>query len=226
MRKILLVEDDLVLGEMLSQRLSEEYELKWARTLIDSKNHLEKDGPFDLLILDVGLPDGQGFDLMDFPFKVRPPVIFLTARSDAESRLKGYELGAEEFIPKPFHLKELLLRLEHVLEAHTKEGQLDLAEVYIDFTQLSVRHKSGQVEYPPMTDLKVLKFLVDAAPRPVSRDDIIDHVWGMDKNPSHRTIDNTIVRIKKLLGPQDEDRVRSVRGVGYQWVSDTERKES
>src|SRR4051794_23414513 len=104
MTKILLVEDDSSLGATLRDRLAKDgYTVVWTSTLRDSLAEGAKQ-PFDLYIFDVGLPDGTGFELArQMPPK---PLIFLTAQSDAESRLTGYDLGAEEYIPKPFHLRE------------------------------------------------------------------------------------------------------------------------
>ncbi len=218
MRKILLIEDDLSLGETLFDRLQRDYEVSWAKTTTEAWSLFSAQKDYDLLILDVGLPDGNGFDLAT-KIKQTSAVlfIFLTAQADAESRLKGFELGAEEFIPKPFHLKELLIRVRHVLDAHVPLREIELSECFINFTDMSVRKKSGSIEYPPVTDMKILQLLIDKAPRILSRDEIMNEVWGVDKNPSHRTIDNTIVRLRQLLGAHGDQHIRSVRGVGYQW---------
>lgn len=218
MRKILLVEDDLSLGETLQERLKKEYDVEWGRSLQEAWSLFTSKKDFDLVILDVGLPDGNGFELAN---KIKESsnvlFIFLTAQADAESRLKGFELGAVEYIPKPFHLKELLIRVHHVLEAHVPVRELELRDCFINFTDMSVRQKTGAIEYPPVTDMKILQLLIDKAPRVLSRDEIMNEIWGVDKNPSHRTIDNIIVRLRQLLGAHGEQYIRSVRGVGYQW---------
>jgi DNA-binding response OmpR family regulator len=216
MRKILLVEDDLSLGETLTERLKKDYEVSWGRSFQEAWSLFSTDKDFDLVILDVGLPDGNGFELAA-KIKESSSVVFLflTAQADAESRLTGFELGAEEYIPKPFHLKELLIRVRHVLDAHVPVREMELPECFINFTDMSVRRKSGGTEYPPVTDMKILQLLIDKAPRVLSRDEIMNEIWGEDKNPSHRTIDNIIVRLRQLIG--GEQYIRSVRGVGYQW---------
>jgi len=222
MRKILLVEDDVSLGETLKERLSKEYEVFWAQTYHSAKDILGSEPNLDLVILDVGLPDGTGFDVAEFirAQSLHPLFIFLTAQADAEARLKGFELGAEEFIPKPFHLKELLIRVKHVLELHAPQSEIQVEDTVINFTTMSVKKAHGPIEYPPLTDLKILQLLIERAPRVVSRDEIINEVWGPDKNPSHRTIDNTIVRLRQLFGENGENYIRSVRGVGYQWFKE------
>lgn len=222
MRKILLVEDDVSLGETLKERLSKEYHVFWAQTVQAAKETLTAEANLDLVILDLGLPDGTGFDVAEYieTQNLHPLFIFLTAQADAEARLKGFELGAEEFIPKPFHLKELLIRVKHVLDLHAPQAEIQVEGTVINFTTMSVKKANGPIEYPPLTDLKILQLLIDRAPRVVSRDEIINEVWGLDKNPSHRTIDNTIVRLRQLIGENGEAYIRSVRGVGYQWFKE------
>lgn len=221
MRKLLLVEDDASLGSTLLERLQKDYEVSWAQSLAEAWMTFSKARDFDLIILDVGLPDGNGFELAEKIKKVSPALfIFLTAQADAESRLRGFEIGAEEYIPKPFHLKELLIRVKHVLDAHAPAKELVLESCTVNFSTMSVQKKSGQIEYPPVTDIKILQLLVEKSPRVLSRDDIMNEIWGVDKNPSHRTIDNIIVRLRHLLGDEGEKHIRSVRGVGYQWATE------
>ncbi len=225
-RTILLVEDDLSLGATLSDRLRREFEVVWCRNMLESLRTLQSDQAFDLAILDVGLPDGSGFDLavqIQEKYKGAPKLfIFLTAQADAESRLKGFELGAQEFVPKPFHLKELLIRVHHVLDTHQGSQVIQLDHCQIDLETMTIKDITGKIEYPPLTDMKVLRLLIDRSPRTVSRDEIIDFVWGQDKMPSHRSIDNVIVRLRQLL--KNEDVIRSVRGVGYCWINELVKK--
>lgn len=221
MRKILLVEDDISLGETLTERLKKEYDVAWGKSLAEAWSLFTKNKDFDLVILDVGLPDGTGFDLAAKIKQVSPALfLFLTAQADAESRLRGFELGAEEYIPKPFHLKELLIRVKHVLDAHAPAREIELETCIVNFTTMSVQKKSGPIEYPPVTDMKILQLLIEKSPRVLSRDEIMNEIWGVDKNPSHRTIDNIMVRLRQLLGEDGEKNIRSVRGVGYQWSTE------
>lgn len=224
MRKILLVEDDLSLGETLNERLKKDYDVSWAKSFGEAWTLFSKDKNHELAILDVGLPDGNGFDLAQKLKSAAAPnallFLFLTAQADAESRLRGFELGAEEYIPKPFHLKELLLRVKHVLEAHVPNREIKIKECTINFSNMSVKKKSGAIEYPAVTDMRILQLLIEKSPRVLSRDEIMNEVWGVDKNPSHRTIDNIIVRLRQLFGESGEKYIRSVRGVGYQWSGD------
>ncbi len=219
MKRILIVEDDLTLGETLKERLEVDFEVSWAQTQMSAiKKIAELD--FDLVILDIGLPDGDGFQVAKTVNKSKSHILFLTAQSDAESRLQGYEIGAEEFIPKPFHLKELMIRIQHVLTDHTsKPNRLNLNGIEIDFNQMSVRKRDGTIEYPAQSDLKIIEFLIKKSPQPVTRDELMDFVWGQDKNINIRSIDNAIVRIKKFLDLNNDDVIRNVRGIGYQWTT-------
>ncbi len=219
MKKVLLVEDDLGLGQTLSERLSRDYDITWCKTYNEAWTYFVQNSQhIDLAVLDVGLPDGNGFDLgKKIKTHYNTPILFLTAQSDAENRLQGYEIGAEDFIPKPFHLKELLLRLNHVLKEHTTLKEYQLESVTVNFNDMSIKSNSGKLDYPPVSDMKVLKLLIEKSPDILSRDEIINEIWGQDKMISHRTIDNTIVRLRQLL---EGDYIRSVRGTGYQWLTE------
>lgn len=215
MKRLLLVEDDPTLGVTLKERLSGEgYSVRWASDARQARDALGADA-WDLVIFDVGLPDGSGFELAA-EWKNKTPFLFVTALSDAEHRLKGFELGAEEYIPKPFHLKELLLRVRHVLENHARRRVLNVQGTEIDFEAMTVRDRDGKVQRPAAKDFQVLAFLIERAPKVVSRDDILDAVWSSDHLGNQRTVDNAIVRLRGLFPGMDL--IRSVRGVGYQWV--------
>lgn len=217
MIRILILEDDLSLGATLSQRLQKDYQVTWAKSCNEARK-LITESQYDLAILDVGLPDGNGFEVANELKKSSPTLfIFLTAQADAETRLNGFEIGAEEFIPKPFHLKELLIRVKHVLDAHAPQKEFELDDCVISFANMSVKQKDGKIAYPAVTDMKVLQLLIDQSPKAVSRDEIINHVWGIDKELSHRTIDNTIVRLRQIISDKGEKYIRSVRGIGYSW---------
>jgi DNA-binding response OmpR family regulator len=219
-RRVLLLEDDGVLGQTLSERLGKsKMRVRWVQTVAAARSEIAND-VFDLWIFDIGLPDGSGMDfLAEIKSRVREtPVIFVTAQGDAETRLRGYELGAEEFIPKPFHLRELLMRIEHVMEKHLPPRRRVVEDVEIDFDQQRVRTPHGEADLPTR-DLRVLRYLMEQSPRVVSRDEILDKVWGVDKFPSTRTIDNVVVRLRQALGERAGNRIESVRGAGYRWIS-------
>lgn len=213
MTKILLVEDDASLGATLKERLVKEgYGVVWANSRSEAKAASDQDA-FDLYILDVGLPDGTGFELAkELPVK---PFIFLTAQGDAESRLQGYDLGAEEYIPKPFHLRELLMRIRHVMDNHMPQNFLRIGDIEVNFESLTFL-RGGKAEAIPVKDLMLLKLLIEVSPKVVSRDEALNLLWGEDKYPSNRTVDNSVLRLRTSLGAHSGC-IESVRGVGYRW---------
>lgn len=215
--KLLLVEDDDSLGATLKERLEKEnYVVDWEKTFSSAKMKLES-VLYDLVLLDVGLPDGNGFDLAKL---TRSPFLFMTAMNTAENRLDAYEMGAQEFIPKPFHLRELLIRVQHVLDAHPVLHVLQFDGFSIDMDQMKVFvvDASGEQKQEVLQsrDYQLLKLLIEEAHKVHSRDEILDRIWGEDKFPSNRTVDNAIVRLRQIVG--NAEAIRSVRGVGYQWA--------
>jgi two-component system phosphate regulon response regulator PhoB len=220
MKKILLVEDDVSLGESLSERLSKDYEIQWVQSAQEAIR-AAKNCDIDISILDIGLPDGSGLDVAKFiRVNTNSAFVFLTAQADAATRLQGFEIGADEFIPKPFHLRELLLRLKHVEENHTKTLVKKLAFTVIDFEKSLVIKNDKSETRLTHTEMKVLKLLLKNKNKVVSRDQIMDSVWGEGSELSHRTIDNMIVRIRSALSDADADKVKSVRGIGYQYLEE------
>lgn len=218
MTKILLVEDDWSLGATLRDRLQKEgYEVVWTRSASAAKEAAGASA-FDLYLFDVGLPDGNGFELA--PTLPPKPFIFLTAQGDAESRLKGYDLGAEEFIPKPFHLRELLMRIRHVLDNHMPAPVLQIGDVKVNFDSFEF-FRGGNKENVSVRDVMLLKLLVNKSPTPVTRDEALSCIRGDDKFPTNRTVDNAILRLRAALGEQGSH-IESIRGVGYRWRKDNE----
>lgn len=234
MTRILLIEDDQSLGATLSERLGRECtQVRWARTITEAETFLAKE-KFSLLIVDLMLPDGSGFDLVERLRKTnQTAVIFLTAMAGPEYRLKGYELGACEYIPKPFHLKELLLLVKRHLPdciANTPDNLRSqklyrIAGLTVDYEAMSVSlelSEAGEsqviVEYPAPNDFRLIKLLIEAAPRVLDRAEILSEIWRGEEHSNARTVDNAVVRLRQLLKPQYADHIRSVRGVGYQWL--------
>jgi len=216
---VLLLEDDNSLGATLKSRLDKEgLPTTWVNTIELAKTEIEKSN-FSLIILDVGLPDGSGFEFSKLVRKNNDcPFIFVTAQNSAEDRLAGYELGAVEYIPKPFHLKEFLIRVKNVLQNHGQD-KIDLpGGAYIDF--MSHLIFDGQIEAKMSAkEATVLKILTKNSPNVVSRDQLLNEAWGEDQFPSHRTVDNIIVQLRSSLGNQAH-LIKSVRGVGYLFKND------
>ncbi len=219
MTKILLVEDDESLGQTLLEQLQiEGYQVIWSSTCDQARKHIHQ-GQFDICILDVTLPDGSGFDLAkELKQTSQTPFLFLTAMSEAENRLLGFELGADEFIPKPFHLKELFLRLKHIIKDHRPTGFIvSVGDKKIDFQAMRILDRDGQALSVGARDFQVLQLLYTQSPKVLSRDEILNQVWGEEKFPTDRSVDNSILRLRQALGDEKGELIRSVRRVGYQW---------
>ena len=223
MTRVLLVEEDASLGRTLAERLErEQVSVKWVRSVGEAKAEIAA-GAWQLAIVDVTLPDGSGFGLArQIRKETATPVMFMTALNSAESRLEGFEIGAEEYLPKPFHLKEFIIRVRLLLARQRPPDPLRVGRLVLDFDAMSVESPETGKVFLQVRDSRVLKLLVDSAPRVVNRSEILDRVWGEDHFPTPRAVDNAIVRLRQALGDTDAQLIRSVRGVGYQWAGASE----
>lgn len=220
MSRILLVEDDSSLGATLSERLSDEgHMLHWARSRAEASSILARN-TIDLCLLDIGLPDGSGLSIArEVKSKGGTAVIFLTAMNSAEYRLEGFEIGADDYVPKPFHFKELKLRIERVLEKYSSNQILCSAAISLDLARRIVVLPDKSEVTPASRDFDLLRLLIESTPRVISRDEIYRRLWSRDdERNSLRTIDNVILRLRTMLKKGGVEPIRSVRGVGYQWV--------
>lgn len=224
---ILVVEDETNVGRTLTERLTAEgYRVTWARTAAEAQA-ADSQEPAALALLDVGLPDESGFDLAAGLRRRHPQtaIVFVTAFGTPEDRIRGLELGAEDYVVKPFHFKELLLRIQNALRRatllsqsdsrfdrplHVGRARIDLQrmEVQIDGRTVNLTHK----------ECAVLTLLLEKQGAVLARDEILDRAWAPDEFPTPRTVDNFIVRLRRLIEPGDGEPqvIRSVRGVGYQ----------
>lgn len=219
MSALLLVEDDENLGNTLSERLGKEgYTVKWAKTRSAAEAHLKAER-FDLCLLDIGLPDGSGLDLArEIKLERNTPIVFLTAANSADHRLEGYELGAEEFIPKPFFIKELLLRIKRVLQRSQQAPCVKYGKLEINWEKMSLAFTDGSEEFPASKDFMLLALLVKSSPKVLTREQIVRELWSDETTANLRSIDNAVARIRQLLRRGEADFIRSVRGLGYQWL--------
>jgi DNA-binding response OmpR family regulator len=216
--RVLLVEDDESLGRTLESRLVKDaIEVSWVRRVHEAERALDTER-WDLVIIDVKLPDGSGFGLARrIKRSSLTPVMFMTALNSAENRLEGFEIGADEYLPKPFHLKEFILRVRHVLATQRVAELVEVDGRRIDLAALSVTASDGTMSHLQVRDGRLLRILIAAAPAVVDRAELTDRVWGHETEPSPRAVDNAIVRLRQALHDTDGRLIRSVRGVGYQW---------
>lgn len=222
MASLLLVEDDVNLSTMLRERLGEEgYSISLATSGKEARSFF-LDRNFDLVILDVGLPDESGFSIARaFRENSNVPIIFLTAMNSAEYRLEGYEIGAEEYIPKPFHLRELLLKIERVLDRHKVTSVVKTGNLTLDLNRRTITFNDDSLFELSQRECEILKYLIEAAPKSISREDLHKKIAGDDSSVSNlRSIDNTIVKLRGILKDKESGSIRSVRGIGYLWENE------
>ncbi len=222
-RRLLVVEDEPNIGQTLVERLVRAgHEVVWSRSVAAARDELSRQR-FDLALLDIGLGDGSGLSLAEI-VRARFPgtaIIFLTAMGDPAHRIKGLEIGAEDYVVKPFHFQELLLRIENGLRrARFCESGLD--RVRVGRAQVSFQNHEATVDGETtrlgQRETALLKLLVERRGAVVSRDFILDEVWSRDEYPTPRTVDNFILKLRRLVEvkPDEPTVIRSVRGVGYQ----------
>ena len=226
LKKILLVEDEENIRETVKLNLElEGYEVV---TTDDGKQALKhtREQHFDLLILDVMLPEVDGFQICE---QVRltnreVPIIFLTAKDTAQDRITGLRKGADDYLTKPFNLEELLLRVEKLIQRTSKAPEVS-PDVYsfgdntVNFATFEATGNSGDFTLTKK-EAMLLKLLIDRKGEVVSRQQILQSVWGYDVYPSTRTIDNFILSFRKYFErqPREPEFFLSVRGVGYKFV--------
>ena len=182
---------------------------------------------FDLLILDIMLPIMNGFDVCRKlrENRVTTPIIMLTARGQEIDRVLGLELGADDYVTKPFSPRELLARIKAILrrvnQTRQAEDMVIFGNVEIDFKKYEIR-RNGNPVYLTSLEFSLLKFLIDNSDRVLSRNDILDGVWGDDVYVFDRTVDTHIGHLRKKIedNPDNPKHIVSVRGVGYRFCSE------
>jgi two-component system alkaline phosphatase synthesis response regulator PhoP len=224
--RILVVEDERNVAETLIERLaSAGFTVTHAASAARARLALSAEPPH-LVLLDVGLPDGNGFALAGEIRSLAPraAIIFLTAHGNPEDRVRGLELGADDYLTKPFHFRELLLRIQNCLKRAQEladlpgdmQGELQIGRARVNFERFAAE-VDGQ--WQPLThkECAVLRLLASRVGKAVSRDEILDRAWSADEFPTSRTVDNFIVRLRKLVERDagDPQIIRSIRGVGY-----------
>jgi len=235
--RLLVVEDEPALANVLIDNLEAEgFGVDWARDGLEGERGWlgGSEGPPDLVVLDVMLPKLDGFTLCE---RMRErgdetPVLFLSARGQAQDRVRGLQAGADDYLAKPFHLPEFLLRVRAMLRRRGWKG--DAAARYafagnvVDFRAWSVETSDGRREALGERELGILRLLTSRAGEVVPRDDILDEVWGDDAFPSSRTVDNVVLRLRRLLEPDPARpvHIHTVWGVGYRFTPDPETEAS
>jgi len=231
--RILVVDDEAHLAAGIRENLEAEgYRTEVAH---DGRAGLEKvaEQHFDLIVLDVMMPNMDGIELCAQMRRqgLSTPVLFLTVKGDAEDRVRGFEAGGDDYLTKPFHLKELLLRVAAILRRsswyQTNGAPLTFGGNRIDFQTYEAHAWDGTEHALTHKEAMILKALAERAGHIVTREEILDRVWGYEVFPSTRTIDNFIVRLRKRFERNAEApaHFHTVRGVGYRFTPEPQAAE-
>lgn len=226
-RRVLVVEDDPAIRRGVVDALRfQGYQALEATTFKEALASATRDS-FDLLLLDLVLPGGDGLEVLAEARKARPtlPVIVLTARGQEEDRIRGLRLGADDYVVKPFSVKELLARVEAVLR-RSAERPLDVEEIRFeggvaDLRKCELRFEDGAIEQLSEREIELLRYLSLNRERVVSRDELLQRVWRLPASLSRtRTVDMHVARLRdKLRDSADEPRILlTVRGKGYRFA--------
>lgn len=237
--RILVVEDEAHIAAGLKLNLElEGYAVEVARTVRETAAHLVQSNSFDLIILDVMLPDGDGFSLCR---KLREagdytPVIMLTARNRAEDRVRGLNTGADDYLAKPFELAELLARVRSALRRRTWESRdagSESSRGILKFGQANINfdtHEATAFNKPvrlTQLELDLLYYFSRHPNRVLTREGLLEEVWKLRNAPNTRSVDNFIVRLRKYFEPAPDKPIYFVshRGAGYKFVPEGKAEE-
>ena len=228
--KILVIEDEPDIRKTIEYNLTREgFNVTSVGSLADARTNLEST-IFSLIVLDLMLPDGSGLDLCrEVKSDTRLsniPIVILTAKDDEVDKVVGFELGADDYVTKPFSVRELILRIKAILKRGISEKS-DIVEVEryfgdlkIDIDSHEVFVNDGQIALTAL-EFKLLRQLVDRRGRVQSRDQLLSDVWGYSAEVTTRTVDTHIKRLREKLGPMGKY-VQTIRGVGYKFSRNPE----
>ena len=227
MKRILIVEDEVAISRVLQAYLEKHgFAVSQAYTIHEASMLFEKEA-IDLILLDVLLPDGTGWDFLQTVREHSPcPIIMLTALGDVPDRLRGLQNGADDYMSKPFVAEEVVARIQAVLRRPTRLlDEIDARH----FGKLRIHPQERQLflhnEEVSLTpkDRALVLFLATHPNRIFDREQLLEHVWGMDYFGSDRAVDLAIKRIRKALKkwPQSEGEIRTIRGMGYEFHVET-----
>ena len=224
---ILLVEDDESIQELIEKFLINNSYIVSKVNNIEEAKKLINFFIFDLIILDVMLPEMNGFDICESIRleNSKVPILFLTAKSSNEDKLTGLRI-ADDYLTKPFNLKELMLRVQNLIsrtqneEESDKKNKLFIAGCNVDLKSFVIQNSEGDDFTLTHKQIKLLKLFIEKKDQVISRQEILEKVWGYDVYPSSRTIDNFILLFRKVFEKNlpSSTYFKSVRGVGYKFT--------
>ena len=211
--RILLIEDNEILAKGLTYSLEQnKYIVIHKINVKDTVKYLGDERP-DLIILDISLPDGNGFDLYKKEIKQRKiPMIFLTAKDDEDDIVRGLELGADDYVTKPFSTRELMARINKIVLRQNQNLVIKVKDIEFDIDKIVVLKNGKEINLTSL-ELKILNLLFSNLNKVVKRDDIIEKVWEWTGNDIN---DNTVtVYLKRIREKLDTDIIKTIKGIGY-----------
>ncbi|MGH7494123.1 MAG: response regulator transcription factor [bacterium] len=234
MKKVLIIEDDdaIVLG-LEGALQGEGYETYTARTGPEGFR-LAKESQPDLLILDLMLPGMSGMEICKNLREegIKTPVIMLTSKAEEDDKVLGLELGADDYVTKPFSLRELLARVKAHLrreeaEAKSESAKYSFGDVEVDFKRHEI-YKAGQLQELTNREFRLLEYFIAHPGELISRDRMLDEIWGYEVYVTTRTIDNYILRLRKHIEPDLENPryIKTIRGAGYLFDIEPKRQQA
>ena len=212
--RILIVEDDSSIADSIALNLKYVgYDYKVFDDGARATEYLATDHLFDLALLDIMLPGIDGFELLSHMKKYNIPVIYMTAKTDSESEVRGLKEGAEDYIVKPFEVVTLLVRIEKVLERTGRINQVyRFQDIVLDTENRTLTKAGEEISLPPL-EFDVLSLLIRNKNRTVSRERILNEIWGEDFFGDVRTVDVRVANVRKKLKFTDE--IRTISKTGY-----------
>jgi len=225
-KKVLIIEDEEDLAKGLKLNLEDEgFNVVWADDGSEGLRKAVEDTP-DLIILDIMLPKKSGLDVCRElrQKKINIPIIMLTAKGEEIDKVIGLELGADDYMTKPFSIRELLARIKVQLRRDKTEERMTsksfrFGEIEVDFAHFKVKRNDIDLKLTSL-EVEILRFMIDRRGEVVSRDDLLDKIWGYEKYPTTRTVDNHILKLRKKIEkePSNPRYILSVYGGGYRFV--------
>ena len=217
MKNILLIEDNKSILKGLVYSLEQErFKVTTAMTIKDSKNLLESNNIYNLIILDISLPDGSGFDLCKYiKSNYNIPIIFLTAKDEEQDVVQGFDLGADDYIIKPFRTRELISRANNILRRYNniQTNIITSSNIKIDLDAQRVYKNDDEIVLTAL-EYKILALLFTNINQTVSREKILDKIWDIAGNyVNDNTLTVYIKRIRAKLSPNDI--IKTIKGIGY-----------
>jgi DNA-binding response OmpR family regulator len=222
MTKILYVEDEPALGKIVKESLqSRKYQVSMGEDGLQGLRLFEKDS-FDICILDIMLPKMDGYTLALEIRKTSPqiPIIFLTAKSQVEDVVKGFQTGGNDYLKKPFSLEELIVRIENLLSITNGQGNNQKHElVFGKFafypSRFELKNPSGELKRLSYKEAGILMMLLEKSNQTVERKDILIKLWGDDSFFNSRNLDVYITKLRDYLKPDPTIQIITIKGIGY-----------